>query len=63
VKGGGIIIESAILFMVETDMNGATQLWKVPIQISKKEFDVAAEDFNVLIREVPLGAVLSGVWH
>jgi hypothetical protein len=29
-------------------MNGATQLWKVPIQISKKEFDVAAEDFKYL---------------
>ena len=56
-NGGGIIVESAILFMVETDMNSAPQFWKVPIQISEKEFDVAAKDFNVFIREVSLGPV------
>jgi hypothetical protein len=51
------IIGSAILFMVETDMNRATQFWKVPIQVSEKEFDVAAEDLIVFLREVPLGPV------
>jgi hypothetical protein len=55
--GGGIVVRSAVLFMVETDMNGPTQFWKVPIQISEKEFDVAAEDLIVFLREVPLGPV------
>jgi hypothetical protein len=55
--GGGIIVGSAVLFMVETDMNGPTQFWKVPIQISEKEFDVAAEDPVVFLREVPSGPV------
>jgi hypothetical protein len=56
-NGRGIIVGSAVLFMVETDVNGPTQFWKVPIQISEKEFDVAAEDPIVFLREVPLGAV------
>jgi hypothetical protein len=56
-NGGGIIVESAVLFMVETDMNGPSQFGKVPIQISEKEFDVAAEDSIVFIREVALGAM------
>jgi hypothetical protein len=38
-------------------MNGPTQFWKVSIQISEKEFDVAAEDFLVPLREVTLWAV------
>src|SRR4249920_106010 len=55
--GRGIIVGSAVLFMVETDMNGATQFWKIPVQISEKEFDVAAEDLIVFLREVTLGVV------
>jgi hypothetical protein len=43
--------------MVETDMNSPSQFGKVPIQISEKEFDVAAEDPLVFIREVALGAM------
>jgi hypothetical protein len=43
--------------MVETDMNRPTQFWKVPIQISEEEFDIAAEDLIVFLREVPLGPV------
>jgi hypothetical protein len=42
---------------METDMNRSTQLWKVPIQISEKEFDVTAEDLIVFLREVSLGPV------
>jgi hypothetical protein len=56
-NGGGIIVGSAVLFMVETDMNGPSQFGQVPIQISEKEFDVAAEEPVVSIREVPLGAM------
>jgi hypothetical protein len=55
--GGGIVIGSAVLFMVETDMSRPTQFWKVPIQIPEKEFDVAAEDLIVFVREVPLRPV------
>jgi hypothetical protein len=55
--GRGIIVGSAVLFMVETDMNGATQLRKIPVQISEKEFDVATEDLMVFLRKVPLGLV------
>jgi hypothetical protein len=43
--------------MVETDMNRPTQFWKVPIQISEKEFDIAAKDLMVFLREVPLRPV------
>ena len=43
--------------MVETDMNRPAQFRKVPIQISEKEFDVAAEDLIVFLREIPLGLV------
>jgi hypothetical protein len=52
--GGDTILGSAVLFMVEAHMNGATQFWKVPIQISEKEFDVAAEELIVFLREVPM---------
>jgi hypothetical protein len=43
--------------MVEADMNGATQFREVAIQISEKEFDVAAEELIVFPGEVPLGLV------
>jgi hypothetical protein len=55
--GGGIVVGSAVLFMVETDMNRPTQFWKVPIEISEKELDVAAEDLIIFLREVPTGVV------
>src|SRR5580704_11857357 len=54
---GDSIVGSAVLFVVEADMNCPAQFWKVPIQISEKEFDVAAEDLIVFLREVALGAV------
>src|ERR1700730_18108226 len=54
---GDSIVGSAVLFVVEADMNGPTPLGKVSIQISEKEFDVAAENLVVPLREVALGAV------
>jgi hypothetical protein len=44
-------------------MNGATQFWKVPIQIPQKEFDVAAEDLFVFLREVPASTVCLQVFR
>jgi hypothetical protein len=42
---------------MQPDMNGPAQFWKVPIHISEKEFNVAAKDLIVFLREVPLRAV------
>ena len=50
---GGIIVGTTVLFMVEADMNGATQFWKVAIEIAEKELDIAAEEFIVFPGEVP----------
>jgi hypothetical protein len=55
--GGHTILGSGVLSMMEPDMNGPTQFWKIPIQISEKEFDVAAKDLIVFLREIPLRAV------
>src|SRR5579863_8240596 len=56
-EGGGIVVGSGVFFVVETDMNGATKLGKVAIQISEKEFDVAAEDPMVTIGEIAMRAM------
>ena len=56
-KGRGIVVESTVLFVVQPDMNRATQFWKIAVKISKKEFDVPAEDLIVDPCEVPLGVV------
>src|SRR5208283_926967 len=55
--GGDSIFGSAVLFVVQTNMNRPAQFRKVPIQISEKEFHIPAEDPIVFPREVPLGAV------
>ena len=55
--GGGIVVGSAVLFVVEADMNGAAEFGKVAIEIAEKEFDVAAEEFFVFVVEVALEAV------
>src|SRR5882724_7449785 len=51
------VIGSAVLPMVETHMSGPAQFRNVPIEISQEEFEVAAEDFIVFLREVALAPV------
>src|SRR5271155_465572 len=55
--GGGGVVGSAIFFVVEADVHGAIEFWNVAIQEAKEEFDVAAEDLVVFVREVTLAAV------
>lgn len=55
--GGRIIVVSAVLSMVQADMNRAAQFGKVPIEISKKKFDVAAEELVVFLRKIPVRPV------
>src|SRR4029077_20402794 len=57
ITGGERVVGSAVLFMVEADMNRPIQFGNVAIQISEEEFDVAAEDLVVFLREVALAPV------
>ena len=54
---GSVVVGPAILFVMKTDVNGASQLRKVPVQIAKKEFDVAPQKPIVFLGEVALRTV------
>ncbi len=43
--------------MVETNVNRPIEFRNVPVQVPQKEFDVAAEDFIVLLGEVAVRPV------
>ena len=46
---------SAVLSMVQADMHGAAQFGKIAIEISKKKFDVTAENLSYFSEKYPCG--------
>src|SRR5262249_44731264 len=51
------VVESSVLFVVQTHVSGPAQFRKILVEISQEEFKVAAKNPIVFLRKVAVGPV------